>query len=135
MPYSAMTLEATGLPAAGPEEARRLLARGAGRLRGPLGDDHAIALPQLAADDFRGRAVVEPDADGHRRGLAVAQHHTRPGRPPTSAPPADRAARAAPAPRPGRAPSGRNRSACSGTISTSSRSALMMRVVAVMPGL
>src|SRR5262245_36359717 len=73
MPCSAMTLEATGLPAAGAEEAWRLLARADARLRARLGDDHVIALPQLAADDFRRRAVVEPDAEGHRRGLAVAQ--------------------------------------------------------------
>ena len=61
MPCSAMTLEATGLPAAGPEEARCLLPRAAARLGTRLGDDDAVAFPHLAADDFRRRAVVEPD--------------------------------------------------------------------------
>src|SRR5262245_19803561 len=74
MSWSVMTLEAMALPAAGPEEARRLLPRAAARLRARLGDDHPVALPQLAADDFGRRAVVEPNATGHRGGLAVAQH-------------------------------------------------------------
>src|SRR5262245_13163729 len=74
MSWSVMTLEAMALPAAGPEEARRLLPRAAARRGTRLGDDHPVALPQLAADDFGRRAVIEPDANGHRGGLAVAQH-------------------------------------------------------------
>src|SRR4030095_12925630 len=79
MPWSAMTLEAMDLPAAGPEKARGLLPRAAARLRARAGADHAVALSPLAADDFSRRAVVEPDANGHRRGLAVSQHPHTPG--------------------------------------------------------